>query len=280
MLKNHHTSHDEKTIDENNHKNIGDILGLRKHICSNGIDPNNIPISTYLSIFANGPCSPVVLVPGIAGSKLIAKIQCEVLQKEHPGVFKSCGFNTCDIEKKDKGRWVYPQEEYKVWIPEIDSIMSIGKPFLNNQNCFANIMGLEVKQIKVENPISEGGFKLELSVSSLTGVKIYPLGSSPLTKTFSKGQCGFSAVENLLPVETILPTKFSYFKYLKDIFLNSGYLIGINLQVIPYDWRVGVDMNDFNQKFEKVIDGIFEIFQKKVVLIAHSMGNFQVINSL
>jgi len=68
-----------------------------------------------------------------------------------------------------------------------------------------------------------------MSVDPLSGVKIYPLGYSPKTKTFNSGQCGFDAVENLLPVQTVVPTKFNYFKLIKELMINAGYIIGLNL---------------------------------------------------
>jgi hypothetical protein len=35
-------------------------------------------------------------------------------------------------------------------------------------------------------------------------VVIYPYGMSPRTKTMSQSQCGFEAIENLLPFQTLL----------------------------------------------------------------------------
>jgi hypothetical protein len=117
-------------------------------------------------------------------------------------------------------------------------------------------------------------------VESLSGVRIYPYGTSPKTEGYENGQCGFDAVENLLPLQTVVPTKFSYFKYIKDMMVNAGYLVGLNLQVLPYDWRLGLRMNSLNYKFEKVVDEMYEILNKRITIIAHSMGNYQVMNNL
>jgi triacylglycerol esterase/lipase EstA (alpha/beta hydrolase family) len=114
----------------------------------------------------------------------------------------------------------------------------------------------------------------------MTGVKIYPMGSSPKTKSYTKGQCGFDAVENLLPLETVVATRFSYFKYIKELLVNAGYMVGLNFQVLPYDWRLGLKENGLNLKFERVVDEVYEMFGKKISLIAHSMGNYQVMNYL
>jgi len=49
---------------------------------------------------------------------------------------------------------------------------------------------------------------------------------------------------------------------------------------LPYDWRLGLRENRLNGKFEKVIDEMYDIFGKKVTIMAHSMGNYQVLNNL
>jgi hypothetical protein len=80
---------------------------------------------------------------------------------------------------------VVPQKEYTLWIPEIDSVMSITKPFKNNQNCFANIMGLEVKTTTALG--RNGEIERVAKVNNIAGVKIYPYGLSPKTSNFSDG---------------------------------------------------------------------------------------------
>lgn len=62
--------------------------------------------------------------------------------------------------------------------------------------------------------------------------------------------------------------------------VNAGYVVGLNLQVLPYDWRLSLKNNRLNTKFEKVVDEVFDMFGKRVTLIAHSMGNYQVMNNL
>ena len=81
-----------------------------------------------------------------------------------------------------------PDKEYQLWIPEIDSVMSITKPFKNNQNCFANIMGMVVEEVVVSKPKSMGGgYEIKLQVDSLSGVNIYPYGTSPGTSSYNTG---------------------------------------------------------------------------------------------
>ena len=49
----------------------------------------------YLKAFALGKCNPTVIVPGLISTRLSVKIDCKVLQKESPKVFKTCGWDSC-----------------------------------------------------------------------------------------------------------------------------------------------------------------------------------------
>lgn len=69
----------------------------------------------------NGPCSPVILVPGLAGTSLQLKIDCERLLLERPEVFKSCGWGTCSSWSVWYSR---PEEEYRLWISTTTSAVS------------------------------------------------------------------------------------------------------------------------------------------------------------
>lgn len=83
--------------------------------CINGKDPATLTKSQQLKEFIEGPCLPVVVVPGLMGSKLKLQIDCEVLKKESPEVFKACGWNSCS-----GGYWSSsPKEKYTLWISEL-----------------------------------------------------------------------------------------------------------------------------------------------------------------
>ena len=78
------------------------IGSLPEGDCINGLDPYyskhqdyDLPVKDYLEAFNKGPCSPIVTLPGVTGSKLVAIVDCPTLQRESPEVFKACGWNTC-----------------------------------------------------------------------------------------------------------------------------------------------------------------------------------------
>jgi hypothetical protein len=59
------------------------------------------------------------------------------------------------------------------------------------------------------------------------------------------------------------------------VFLNAGYKIGLNLQALPYDFRLEFTNNDLKTRFGKVITELYNNWGKKVVVSGHSFGNYQ-----
>lgn len=84
----------------------------------------------YLKDFRNGPCAPIMFVPGIAGSKLIAQIDCYTMKNEAPKVFKACGWETC------KGDQFVPKSEYVAWIPPFLGVNSFLLSSKRHRTCF------------------------------------------------------------------------------------------------------------------------------------------------
>ena len=71
-----------------------------------------------------------------------------------------------------------------------------------------------------------------------------------------------------------------YFDNQRNAYHAAGYRTGLTMQALPYDWRKGYRENKLDWKFERTIDSLFDITGKRVVIIAHSMGNFQTVHNL
>lgn len=90
-------------------------------------DPSLFPtitksnLAAYLEAFEAGGCSPIVMLPGIFGSRIMAEIDCETMQRESPEVFSTCGWNSCSRSFNQIERLLYglkiPKKEYSLWIP-------------------------------------------------------------------------------------------------------------------------------------------------------------------
>lgn len=250
---------------------ISSLLSGVNPTCLNGKSRSSLSYKQYLQEFTKGPCSPILIVPGIGGSKLIVSINCPIFKEKNPELFKLCGWNTCDsIKAKKERRFEKPKDEYLLWVPEVDSPFSIANPFSNGAMCFSKIIGFEFK---------ENFFSGKVDIVSPAGIEIKPIGMSKMTSSMGKSECGFEAIEDLLPL-AFQPSGFKYFENLKDYLKKLGYDIGLTMQALPYDWRKGYKENSLDEIFLKILDEIFELTGKKVTIVAHSMGNYQVLHNL
>ena len=71
---------------------------FQKDLCTNGKSFAEDDHKGYLKEFAKGPCTPVVLIPGIAATKLVVQIDCQVLRDQRPEIFSTCGWTDCSKE--------------------------------------------------------------------------------------------------------------------------------------------------------------------------------------
>ena len=167
------------------------------NICTGGHPVDELSHKEYLKKFAEGPCNPTLLIPGLAGSKLIASIDCETLKEKEPDTFKSCGWSSCE-----KGNPKTPHPEYQIWIPDIQSDMSLFSLKIQNSQCFSNLVSLRYSEKKGK-----------IVVKSPHGVRLDPIGETPKTRTNS--MCGFASVEDLFKQLPIEIKAFTYFKEMR-----------------------------------------------------------------
>jgi hypothetical protein len=208
-------------------KHLTELMAVSKNVCTNGEKPSSLSTTSYLQEFGKGPCAPTVFIPGIAASLLHVQIDCNKLKSSDPFTFGQCGWTSCSGSKA-------PLAEYKVWIPRLTYPMSIIKPSDRSRNCWKGLIGLN---------ISGSGSSTKLS--GRNGVTVAPIGDTRQTSVKSKGQCGFTAIEELLPLLVNI-SGFHYFKNFKNTFLSAGYKIGVTMQALPYDYRIDYRKNKLN----------------------------------
>ena len=241
--------------------NIG--KGAGRFHCTGGIDPSSMGETEYLKAFRMSKCSPVIAIAGIMGTKLQVMINCEELKEYHLDIFKGCGWSTC-------GNSLFgtkPKPEYAVWIPSLISPFTILSPFQNHKTCLASVLGLQYKFDTNSNTFV---------LNKIKGIKIKAMGYTPETRQNS--DCGYESVSNLLPVSNFMsPSKFKMFNHLKNELLFLGYKLGLTTVALPYDWREPFAENDVSKRFMKLIKGMAEISKKRVTIVAHSMGNINLL---
>jgi len=235
--------------------------------CTKGKNPASISRLQYIQEFAQGPCSPTVIVPGMGASKLIIKVNCQELRMNDPTAFNSCGWSSCNA-----GEASSPQTYYKLWLPAAGSPMSFYNPLKKTPNiCFSRLLGLDV----IEN-----GDKVE--VRSRPGVQVFTFGETQEStdSEFKDETCGFKSISNLLPLPESMQFGLGYFDVLRKKLEGMGFKTGVTLQALPYDWRLNYKENRLPVKFKNAIRRLYEITGKKVTIVAHSYGNLQTLHNL
>lgn len=233
--------------------------------CTGGKDPSSMSKKDYLDAFAVGPCSPVMVMAGIAESKLRILIDCEKLKAKRPDVFSSCGWTSCN----DSWFAYSPKHEYNIWIPDIISPFTLLDPLsYKHQRCFSSVFGMNFDK-------SSGQARSNPPV----GITIVPLGMTEESRYNSR--CGFDAISNILPISFRLnPLKWQAYNPLRVKLEAAGFMIGLTMQALPYDWRMSITDNQASQKFITIVSRMNAISGKRVNIVAHSFGNVNTLYNL
>ena len=227
-----------------------------KHSCLNGKNPAFMSVRQYMKEFAAGPCSPVVLLPGVLASVLMVEIvDCEALRYSDIGTFTSCGWDNCN-----SGQPGAPLSEYQIWIPAVGSPMTILSSNEMNKDCFAGLVQVAFSKGKDFVPIDK------------PGVRVRVKGQSRGTKLSSK--CGAEGVEFFIP-GVPNPESTEYFNAMINRLEDMGYKSGLTYQAVPYDFRLSSGFDGASNSLPAVMDLLRRFANKRVVIAAHSMGNMK-----
>ena len=243
-------------------------LSSEELTCTNGKVPSQMSNSEYLDEFRKGPCTPLIVLAGLSGTKLRLTIDCEVLKSSHPDIFSQCGWDSC----VSPDRWDFwfrdaPKREYNVWMPDLIAPFSLIHPLPKAKTCLSRVLGIDWEE--------ESGSKM--IIKQRRGIFVDPYGFTAETRRSSL--CGFDSICNLMPVGgSLAPNKFRQFDELRQHLERKGYKIGLTLQAIPYDWRMSMYDDSIQSKLWNVIDKMFRVVGKKVSFAAHSFGNLLLLN--
>lgn len=236
--------------------------------CLNGKDPGKLTAQEILLEFSQGPCSPFILAPGTLSTKLMVEISsCENLKNDFPEIWQSCKFTHCTKEWWEFWRHV-PESEYELWIPDLLSPMNIFTINETSNFCFARFMKM---YINFNKPIEDS-----LIENSSFQVKIY--GTTPGTQ--NAFQCGDGAVMNLLPFQHLQLKETKVFADFFKRVSSMGYVPGLTYQTIPYNYEKSYRNNEFKKFFKDNLIRLKHLTGKKVIVMGHSMGNFNIYSNL
>lgn len=222
--------------------------------------------NAYLEAFRRGPCSPVIVLPGIIGTKLRMEVDCKLLKEKHPDVFESCGWTTCSSSIFSFST-SSPKKEYNLWIPDFNAPFSLVNSNSKTNKCLPNVISFgwnaQTKQI-VRKPIA--------------GIIISPMGYTKETRTNSR--CGFDAISQLIGIafDFLLPKSMGVFQKFREALERAGYKVGLTAQALPYDWRKAFYDNEVGLHFITMAERMVDMIGKKVSIVAHSYGNMNLLN--
>lgn len=235
-----------------------------KYFCINGRNSENLTQKQQLEEFIKGPCSPIIIVPGILGTSLRVEIDCGILKTKNPEIFSSCGWETCSPYQF----WLSkPEAEYKLWLTDLLSPLSMFSMLESSHKCFNELIQINFN----ESSINE-----EERYSSPKGVKITWDGNTKLTK--ESNECGAAAIQELSGAIHLGCQTEGFGKFIKSL-ENLGYQNSISFQALPYDFRKGVIYNDFNALLKRAIGYLYDLTGKKVTIIGHSLGNNHILHA-
>lgn len=242
------------------------LNGRDEYFCLGGVNPESLSYKEILRLFAKGPCVPVILAHGVLATRLTVNIDCEKFRAEEPKIFERCGWNACEKSFSEFWKRV-PKPEYKLWIPEVMSDLSIIGITEKSGLCFASIM----------KPRFDPKLPVDKMASPREGLTIRVYGFSDRTKFY--GDCGNAAMENLLPLP-IQTSKTEGFRNLNNALIRAGYIPGLTMQSIPYNFYYSYQFNEFKMAFRYNLARLRLYTGKKVTIVAHSMGNLNTLHNL
>ena len=73
---------------------------------------------------------------------------------------------------------------------------------------------------------------------------------------------------------------YEYYDNFNKYFTQMGYISGLTMQALPYDWRLPYTSNGANGRFTNMVNDLYAITGKKVSILAHSMGNYVAYHNL
>mmetsp|Transcript_60009 Transcript_60009/g.69499 ORF Transcript_60009/g.69499 Transcript_60009/m.69499 type:complete len:692 (+) Transcript_60009:34-2109(+) len=209
-----------------------------------------------LQSFVEGECAPIIIVPGLSGTRLMVQIDCEELQAHHPDIMDACGWGTCSSWNIFKRK---PSKEYVLWVPKLFS--PLGAFTISDHKCFGKMMSFDYQKSQ-KLPYNK--------YAHIKGLEVTWYGNTP--ETYNDADGGFNSVQDLapLPVQTKGTKEF---RGLADNLVKMGYQKGLSLFTIPYDFRLNHMANSVRYSLERTIRYAYELTGKKAVIIGHSLGN-------
>ena len=236
------------------------------------INPDYIYIDENIR-FILGKCNPVLYIPGLYASRMVATINCPVFKKDFLNFVKMrlfCGDTVCADETNE-------YEEYVIFPAIFDSPFQIR--VTENVNKYTACQGFFYTFYNSRNECPENNCEYS------DGVRISYYGGTKKTK--SESRCGIKAEEDIIYASKLLPafitnrlTSANFYVMIQD-YRKMGMKDGFSAGGVSFDYRRYIRTNKyFDSSFEYQINRLYRNTGKPVVIITHSFGGLHVLNKL
>eukprot|EP01071_Lankesteria_metandrocarpae_P013282 Lankesteria_metandrocarpae@DN696_c0_g1_i2.p1 len=195
---------------------------------------------------AVNPLSPVIMIPGIAGTGLFAS-------------FDNVDIPECGADPISQGL-------RRMWLSVTEVL-----PPLPHQLCWIAKMSMEIPQCK--------GGDADSYSKSPSGCPLVESGPESVyrdrngTNFMPQGFPGTKGFEYLDYFNGVGVIGSAYFNKIAQGFRTAGYVDGESLFGFPYDWRLPFWQMDFGALKDLIEHAKAENKNRKVVLLSHSMGS-------
>ena len=233
------------------------------------LNPDYINIDDNIR-FILGKCNPIIYVPGLYASRLVASINCKVLKLDFLNFVKMrlfCG-NTVCIDDTDE------IEEYVIFPALLDSPFQIRVNSRTNKFTACQGFFYSFYNSKNECPENNCRYSDAIRISFYGGTK----------ETKSESQCGINSLENILYFGKLFPPAIvnkltsANFYVMIQYYRNMGYRDGFSASGLSFDYRRYIHSNKFfENSLIYEINRLYRNTGKPVIIISHSLGGLLVL---
>ena len=229
--------------------------------------------------FIVGKCNPVILIPGIYGTKMKLEINCKgISENERDTTLKEirvfCGDTICKDEDDE-------HEEHAVFVALFDKSFTIVSPLGDDK--YSSCLGyfMNYFQNEKECPIIDGKSICNYSPY----IKVGYFGCT--TDSESDSRCGITAIQNIIQsgyttVDNIINIGAAKsYETMSNKLKKRGYQEGFSYGGIPNDYRRFIATNNFTtEAFRYQVNTLYANTGKPVVIVGHSYGTLVTLTNL
>ena len=236
------------------------------------INPDYIEIDNNIR-FILGKCYPILYLPGLYASRMVATINCPVLKQDFLHFVKMRLFCGNTIREDETNEY----EEYVIYPSIFDSPFQIR--VTENINKFTACQGYFYRfyNSRKECPNENCDYSDGIRISFYGGTK----------KTKKESKCGIKAQEDIIYASNFLPsfitnrlTEANFYVMIQN-YRKMGYKDGFSPAGISFDYRRYINTYKyFENSFEYIINRLYRNTGKPVVIITHSLGGLYAYNQL